>query len=61
MSNAPITLSREYIRDTFLAKRHAKGKPDGLFLRVCNQNMRILRSGQLMPVSVINRCMIMSP
>ena len=49
MSNAPITLSRERIRDTFLTKRHAKGKPDGLILRVYNQNMRIPRSGQLMP------------
>ena len=36
MSNTPIAPSRECIRDTFLAKRHAKGKPDGLILRVYN-------------------------
>lgn len=49
MSNTPITLSRECIRDTYLAKRQAHGKLDGLILGVYNQNMRILRSGQLRP------------
>lgn len=49
MSNTPITLSRECIRDTYLAKRQTHGKLDGLILGVYNQNMRILREGQLRP------------
>ena len=47
MSNTPITLSRECILDTYLAKRQAHGKLDGLILGVYNQNMRILREYQL--------------
>ena len=49
MPNKPIILSRDCIRDTYLAKRRAKGKLDGLILSVYNENMRILRSGQLRP------------
>ena len=49
MSNTPIILSRECIRDTLLLKRLCREKMTGLALSLYNLNVQTLRRNQLAP------------
>lgn len=49
MSNTPIVLSRECIRDTLLLKRLCPEKMTGLALGLYSLNVQTLRRGQLAP------------